>query len=162
MKDCDENKESSYLKYWDISNLYGLAMSQTLPVNNFESIEDTSQFNEEKKSYKLQKLKSYNEESNEGSFLKVDVKYPEKSHERQNDLPFLPKRMKIEKVEKLAGNLRDKIEYLIHIKNLTQALNHGLVLKVFRVIKFNQNTWLKTYIAMNTRLRQKAENKIEE
>ena len=36
MKDYDKNKESSYLKYWDVSNSYGWAMSQKLPVNNFE------------------------------------------------------------------------------------------------------------------------------
>ena len=52
--------------------------------------------------------------------------------------------MKIEKVEKLVVNLHDKNEYVIHIRNLKQALDHGLVLKkVHRVIKFNQNAWLK-------------------
>ena len=64
MKDYDENKESSYLKYWDVNNLYGWAMSQKLPVNNFEWIEDTSQFNEDF-------IKSYNEESDEGYFLEI-------------------------------------------------------------------------------------------
>ena len=52
--------------------------------------------------------------------------------------------MKIKKVEKLAANLHDKTDYVIHIRNLKQALNHGLVLKkVQRIIKFNQNVWLK-------------------
>ena len=46
MKDYDKNKESSYLKYWDLNNFYGWVMSQKLPVNKFEWIEDTSQFNE--------------------------------------------------------------------------------------------------------------------
>ena len=65
--------------------------------------------------------------------------------------------MKIEKIEKLVPNLRDKTEYVIHIRNLKQALNHGLVLKkVHKVIKFNQNAWLKPYIDMNTDLRKKA------
>ena len=40
MKDYDKNKESSYLKYWDVNNLYSWSMSQKLPVNNFELIED--------------------------------------------------------------------------------------------------------------------------
>ena len=41
--------------------------------------------------------------------------------------------------------------YVIHIRNLKQGLNHGLVFKkVHRVIKFNQNAWLKPYIDMNT------------
>ena len=47
MKDYDQNKESSYLQYWDGNNLYGWAKSQKLPVNNFERIKDTSQFNED-------------------------------------------------------------------------------------------------------------------
>ena len=44
MEDYDKNNESLYLKYWDVSNLYGWATSQKLPVNNFEWIKDTSQF----------------------------------------------------------------------------------------------------------------------
>ena len=64
--------------------------------------------------------------------------------------------MKIEKFEKLVTNLHDKAEYVIHITNLKQALNHRLILKkVHRVIKLNQKAWLKPYIDMNTKLRQK-------
>ena len=97
-------------------------MSQKLLVNNFERITDTSQFNEDF-------IKNYNEESDEGYFLEVDVQYLEKLHELHNDLPFLSKRMKIVKVEKLVANLHDKTEYIIHIMNLKQTVNHGLVLK---------------------------------
>ena len=156
MKDYDKNKELTYLQYWDVNNLYGWAMSQKLPVNNFEWIKDTSQFNEDF-------IKNYNEESDEGYFFEVDVQYLEKLHELHNDLPFLPERMKIEKVEKLVANLHDKTEYVIHIRNLKQALNHGLVLKkvVHKVIKFNQNAWLKPYIDINANLRKKAKNDFE-
>ena len=73
MKDYDKNKESSYLKYWDVNDLYGWAMLQKLPVNNFEWIEDTSQYNEDF-------IKNYNEGSDEGYFLKVDAQCPEKLH----------------------------------------------------------------------------------
>ena len=52
--------------------------------------------------------------------------------------------MKIEKIEKLLSNFQDKEEYVIPIKNLKQALNHGLVLKkVCKFIKFNRKAWLK-------------------
>ena len=103
-------------------------MSQKLPVNNFEWMEDTSQFKEDF-------IKNYKEESDEGYFFQVDVQYPENLHNLDNDLPFLPETMKIEKVEKTVANLHDKTEYAIHIRNLKQALNHGLVpKKVHRVI----------------------------
>ena len=66
MRDYDENKELLYLQYWDVHNLYGWAMSQKLPVNNFEWIGDTSQFNEDF-------VKSSNEISHKGYFLEVGV-----------------------------------------------------------------------------------------
>ena len=70
--------------------------------------------------------------------------------------------MKTEKVRKLAANLHDKTEYVIHISNLKQTLSHRFVLKhVYRVIKFNQNAWLKPYIDMNTDLRKRAKNGFE-
>ena len=70
--------------------------------------------------------------------------------------------MKNEKVKKLVTNLYDKTENVIHIRNLKQALSHGLVLKkVQRVIKFNQKAWLKPYIDINTRLKQKVKNNFE-
>ena len=47
MKDYDKNKRSFYIQYWDVNNLYVLAMTQKLPVNNFEWIKDASQFNED-------------------------------------------------------------------------------------------------------------------
>ena len=76
-------------------------MSPKLPVNNFEWIKDTFQFNEDF-------IKNYNGEGDEGYFLEVDVQYHEKLHDSHDDLPFLPERMKIEKVEKFVANLYDK------------------------------------------------------
>ena len=55
--------------------------------------------------------------------------------------------------------LNYKNECVIHIRNLKQALDHGLILKkVHRVIKFNQKDKIKSYIDMNTKLRQKTKN----
>ena len=126
-------------------------MPQKLPVNNFEWIKDTSQFNE-------YFIKNYNQESDEGYSLEVDVQYLEKLNKPHNDLPLLPEIMKIRKVKKLVANLHDKTEYVIHIINLKQALNHGLVHKVIQV---NQNAWLKPYIVMDTDLRKKAKSDFE-
>ena len=68
----------------------------------------------------------------------------------------------MKKVEKLAAHLHDKTEYIFHIKKLKQALNHKLILKkVYRVITFNQKTWLKAYVDMNTELRKEGINAFE-
>ena len=49
-----------------------------------------------------------------------------------------------------------KTKYVIHIKNLKEALNYELVLiKVHRVIKFNQNVWIEPHVGMNADLRKK-------
>ena len=107
-------------------------------------------------------VKDNDEESDKGYFLEVDVQYPEKLHELHNDSPFLPERMKIEKVEKFVTNLHDKAEQCIHIRNLKQSLNHGLILRnIHRVIKFNQKAWLKPCIDINTMLRKKVKNNFE-
>ena len=58
-------------------------MSQNLPINGFKWLEETSQFSEDF-------IENYNEKSDEGYFLKVNVQYPEKLHNLRKDLPFLP------------------------------------------------------------------------
>ena len=102
-------------------------------------------------------IKNYNEDSDRGYFLGVDVDFPKILFNSHEDLPFLPKREKLEKVEKLVCSIEGKEKYVIHIR-----LNLGLKLKkVYRVIQFNQREWLKTYIDMNTKKRREAENEFE-
>ena len=83
MEDYDKNKESSYIQYWDINNLYDWAMSQNLPENTFEQMKDIPQFHEDFS-------KKYDEKSDKGYLLEVYVQYLEKLHELNNDLPILP------------------------------------------------------------------------
>ena len=155
MENYNENKESSYIQYLDANNLYGWTKSQKLPKNNFKWVEDTSRINEEF-------IKNYNENSKKGYILEVDVKYPNKLQDLHSDLPFVPKRMKIDKCKKLVCNLHDKKKYVVHIKSLKQALNHGLKLKkIHRIIEFNEKAWLKPYINMNTELRKLAKDDFE-
>ena len=101
IENYDENKESCYIQYLDANNLYGWAISQKLPVNGFKWVEDKSRIIEEF-------MKNYNENNNKGYILEVDVKYPKKLHDLHSDLPFLPKRMKIDKCKKLVCNLHNK------------------------------------------------------
>ena len=95
-------------------------------------------------------------------FFEVDVEYRKMLFNSHKDLPFLPERKKVEKVKKLICSIEDKEKYVIHIRALKKALNHGLKLKnVHRVIKFNQRAWLKPYIDMNTELRKNTKTEFE-
>ena len=70
--------------------------------------------------------------------------------------------MKIDKCKKLVCDLCNKKKYVVHIKSLKQALNHGLKLKrVHRIIEFSQKAWFKPYIDMNTELRKLAKDDFE-
>ena len=97
------------------------------------------------------------------SYLLVgDVTYPKDLYEKHKYLPFLPEKIKIDKITKLSCNFNDKNYYPIHICALKQALNHGLKLeKVYSVISFSQSAWLKQYIDRNTEFRMKANNDFE-
>ena len=99
-------------------------------------------------------IKSYDEDSDKGYIFEVDVEYPKYLHVLYSDLPFLPERMKINKCSKLVCNLYDEKIYVVHIRTLKQALDHGLILKkVHRVIQFNQEACLKQYIDIDIELR---------
>ena len=79
--------------YLDANNLYGWAMYQELRVNGFKWVEKLSKFNEIF-------IKNYNENSDIGYFLKVDIDYSEKLFNGivfnlHKDLPFLPERKKV-------------------------------------------------------------------
>ena len=86
--------------YLDTNNLYGWAMSKKLPLNGFKWGNDLSIFNE---SF----IKSYNENSDVGYFLEVDMEYPKQLWSFHKDLPFLPERKKLEKLEKPVCSIVD-------------------------------------------------------
>ena len=123
-------------------------MSQKLPVNGFKWVKNTSKIDEKF-------IQNYSEDSDKGYIFEVDVKYRRRLHDLHSDLPFLSKRMKIDKCKKLVCNLRNQKKYVVHIRSLKQALNYGLKLKkVHRIIEFNQESWLKPYIDLNTESRK--------
>ena len=130
-------------------------MSQKLPVNGFKWIKNTSKIDEKF-------TKNYDEDSDKEYIFEVDVKYPRRLHDLHSDLPFLLKRMKIDKCKKLVCNLTNKKKYVVHIRSLKQALKYGIKLKkVHRIIEFNQESWLTPYIDMNTELRKIAKTDFE-
>ena len=150
MKNYDKNTTSSYLMYLDAKNLYGWAKSQKLPVNGFEWVEELSQFKEDF-------ITNCDGGINKGYILEVEVEYPKKLFDLHSDLPFLPERKNIKKCNKVVCNMHDSQNYVVHIKALKNALNHGLIVKkVCRVTHLNQKAWLKPYIDMNTKLSTEA------
>ena len=92
MKYYDRNIESSYIEYLDANNLYGQALSQTLPANGFKWAKSLSKFNEDS-------MKKYNENSNKGYFLEVDIDYPKELFNLHKYLPFLPGKKKSKKLK---------------------------------------------------------------
>ena len=160
----DPTEESSYLQYLDANNLYGWAMSQYMPTGGFKWV-DIDYKKEKNKSDPKVLAKYVSKKASEidkGYILEVDIDYPKELHDKHNELPFLAESKEINGVNKLTPNLCNKKKYVVHIKELDQALKHGLILKkIRRVIQFDQSDWLAKYIDKNTELRAAAKNEFE-
>ena len=154
MKKFNKRLISTFPQYLDANNLYGWAMCKKVPTGWFKWI-DVKEFTEEK-------IKSYDDNSNTGAILKVDIEYPKELHNLHKDLPFLCERRRLDKTSKLVTTLDDKEEYAIQISALKQALDHGLILKkVHNNLEFKQRAWMKPYIDKNTKLRSESKNDFE-
>ena len=131
-------------------------MSQQLPTGGFGWVELRKDWNPNKI------VEESSAKKDRGYLLEVDVRYPKELHDYHNDLPFMCAKMQINGVEKLIPNLYYKKKYVIHVKALAQAIDHGLVIEcIHRVIKFKQSAWIKEYIDFNTMLRTAASNDFE-
>ena len=93
-----------------------------LPVDRFKWVKVLSKFN---KNF----IKNYDENSDKGYILEVDIEYPKKIFNLHSDLLFLPERKKIGKCNKFVCTVQEKENYVIRIRALKQVLNHGLILK---------------------------------
>ena len=120
------NKDTTYLQYLDVNNLYGWAMSQPLPTGGFKWVDVNPN-----------EISELATRTDKGYLLEVDVSYPKELHNPHNDLLFMCERMEINGVEKLVPNLRDKKNYVIHIQVLNQVLQHGLKLDGLRNLGFD-------------------------
>ena len=174
MREYNEKAPSKYIMYLDANNLYGWAMSQYLPTGGFKWMTD-------KQINKID-LAKYNENSEKGLILEVDLEYPKELHDLHNDYPLAAERVCVNKdmlswyckkiatkynistglVHKLIPTLSNKEKYVLHYRNLQLYLDLGLkVNKVHRVLEFNQSPWLKQYIDFNTQKRTQAKNSFE-
>ena len=174
MSKYDENKPSKYVMYLDANNLYGWAMSQYLPTGGFKWLT-------EKQINKIN-LAQYNEDSNKGLLIEVDLEYPKDLHDLHNDYPLAAERVCVNNnmlseyckriatkynistglVSKLIPTLSNKEKDVLNYRNLQLYLDLGLKInKVHRVLEFNQSPWLKQYIQFNTLKRTQAKNSFE-
>ena len=107
MKDYNKDEEESFLEYLDANNLYGCAMSEPLPADGFDWMKDLSKIDKDF-------TKNYDKDSNKGFIFEVFVEYPKQlqfsylGNISHFDLPFLPDKIKINKIKKLVCNLYDK------------------------------------------------------
>lgn len=103
-------------------------MSQYLPFGNFKWVKPV-----------LDGLNDLDETSAIGRIYEVDVKYPKELHDMHNDLPFLPKNEipAGSKVQKLMATLESKKNYVIHYRNLQQAIKNGLIVEKVNIFFFH-------------------------
>ena len=171
MKSYDDKKSSKHIAYLDANFLYGWAMSQNLPYGGFNWIEPED--------FKLENVRN---NSKKGHILEVDLEYPKELHDLHNEYPYCAEQIVVKSemlseysktvgykhgvkcgdTTKLIPTLYNKEKYIIHERNLKQAIDAGLILKkIHRVLEFKQKPWMKKYIDFNTEKRKIAKNDFE-
>jgi hypothetical protein len=149
LPEFDDFKPTSYLIYLDCNNLYGYAMTKSLPYSEFRFLNK----------YEMEKFNilTVPENGDTGFILEVDLEYPENIHDLHSDLPFAPEKFIPPggKSCKLIASLYDKYNYVLHFAHLKEMLKNGLILKnTHRILSFRQSNFLQKYIDLNTNLRQ--------
>ena len=171
-KDESERETDSYILYLDANNLYGKAMSERLPIGDYQWDDVLT----------VEQLMAFPVEGERGLFVECDLEYPEHLHDLHNDYPMAVEKMLVrdgmlspfavalgqstgrtsDKVEKLVPSLQNKMNYVCHIKNFQYYVKSGLVpTKIHKILSFKQQAWLKEYIDYNTDKRSKASSEFE-
>ncbi|GBN43362.1 hypothetical protein AVEN_80824-1 [Araneus ventricosus] len=131
MPNFDSSNPSKYIMDYDANNLYGWAMSQALPLENFQW-ESPELWDEER-------ILQIPDERETGFIFEVDLEYPKEIHDTHNCLPVAAEKLKTDKsmlspyqlnlvdklgykttesITKLMPNLNNKTKYVAHFRNL--------------------------------------------
>jgi hypothetical protein len=143
LKYIDNLKEDEAIHYLDVTNLYGYAMTFSLPTGGFKFLQfDDMMY------YGMELLDAWFDEYEYGLIYEIDAYIDPAYHNKYNDLPLLPSFYD----KKLSPNFFKKTNYKIHVALLQQAYRfEGLVItKISRILQFNQSPWLKDYVEFNT------------
>lgn len=152
--DYDDSKPDNYLIQLDVNHLHESAMMECLPMSGFEWMTTDIKFN----------ISSIPDDNPEGYFLEVDLECHASIHDNHADYPMCPERKTPpgSKFSKLMLTLENKSKYIIHYRNLKQAIKYGVVLKkIHRVLKFHQSRWMKPYIQSNLKRHETTTNPFE-
>ena len=174
LMDYDDSRDTTYIQYLDVNNLYGSGLQGLLPYKNFKWLT--------RGQIDARDFMKINADGDRWFALEVDLEYPPELHDKHNDFPLAVEKKcvptddlssynklflqrlgeKHTSVEKLVPDLKDKYNYVCSLKNLQFYVNHGLKLKkIHKVLTGNQATWMKPFIEFNTRMRAAATSKFE-
>ena len=162
----DKNKKILYI---DANNLYGWAMSESLPYDEIKLDNNVN----------LEDILNTPDYSDIGYFVEVDLKYPDNIKQKTKNFPFAPENKKVNpdnfndymkeikpdnytSTKKLICDWSDKKNYLVHYRMLKFYIRYGMIIDKFhKIISFKQSKWLEKIISFNTQKRNKAKNDFE-
>src|SRR6266498_520872 len=179
------SKPTSWISYVDVNNLYGWAMSQFLPIGNYQWKASQKYLlkNPAMQKKYLEKILKTKANTSRGYFLNIKSHFPLKTHDYLRDLPPAVENITVGKdwlspyneelinnmdggrfyaTEKLGPHLSPRKNYVIHYQELQYYMKLGMVVdEVSEILSFDQTNWLAPYIAFNTEKRQGAKNAFE-
>ena len=167
MKKIKTNDLNKFIMYLDANNLYGHSMSKPLPYKNFKWSDDLT----------------LDQNNLQTGICQVDIEIPEELHDKFKDYPLCPEIKSINEDtlseyqkylndklnikfsaadKKLISDLLHKKNYKVCYKNLEYYLKLGIkVTKVHRILTFDEKSFLKEYIDLNTELRKQSKHDLE-
>lgn len=169
----DPENETTFIAYWDMNNLYGHSLSQSMPIGGWKWLTKTEIDNFD--------VTAIADDSDVGYIVEVDLEYPRQLHDKHSSFPLAPEHLEIKRdmlstyqqsffenglhwrpCTKLAPNLYDKHNYVTHYRNLKFYVQQGMVItKIHKILSFKQSPWLLPWLKYCTERRTKARSTFE-